>query len=209
MKSGKKHYKQPIKNPDSSSQKLIPAPIPRQTKHNRKKCALKALGSSNKTIDIYFVLSEPAKEAIANPNIDPNLEFATLTDHWNQSNQQTVQEATQIRLTHVLKTYLSAPKTLHTISIEDKAQSQWKETNQTLQTTIKIYKEKKKKDKNFNFPQFMIDNVTQFNNLQLQYTLDGTGSPSHTASLATAKSVINRLATGKGPPLVQNEVYLA
>jgi hypothetical protein len=188
LKSGKNHYQQPVENPNSLSRKLIPAPIPRQTKHNQKKRALKALGSTNKTIDNYFICSEPLKDSVADPNIDPNLEFATLDDHQNQSNQQTAQEATQLRLNHVLDSYLSAPKTPHTISKEEKACTKWKETNLALQSTILLYKEKKKKNKDFIIPQFMIDNVTQFNNLRLQYTLDRIESPSHAASLATAKS---------------------
>jgi hypothetical protein len=81
------------------SQKLIPAPIPRQTKHNQKNQALKELGSSNKTIDNYFIRSEPLKESVADPNIDPNLEFLALDDHQNQSDQQTAQEAAQLRHT--------------------------------------------------------------------------------------------------------------
>jgi len=33
---------------------------------------------------------------------------------------------------------------------------------------------KRKKDKKIKIPQFMIDNVTQFNNLQHEYNLNGT-----------------------------------
>jgi hypothetical protein len=55
----------------------------------------------------------------------------------------------------------------------------------------------------------MIDNVTQFNNLRLQYTLDGIETPSHAASLATAKSAISRLPSENGPPPSRSGVYLA
>jgi hypothetical protein len=55
----------------------------------------------------------------------------------------------------------------------------------------------------------MIDNVTQFNNLCLQYTLNGTKSPSHAALLATAQSAISRLPSGNQPQPTRSVVYLA
>jgi hypothetical protein len=154
----------------------------------------------------YFFKIQPVKEALPNPVIDPNLEFATLED---QNNQESNQEAVHLRLENVMNNYLSAPKTPESISKSKKAHSQWEELNSALRTTTQIYNEKKKRDKNFTVPQFMIDNVTQFNNLRLQYILDGTKSPSHAASLATAQSAMSRRLSGNQPQLTQSGIYLA
>jgi hypothetical protein len=37
LKSGKRSYQQPVANSDPLSQKLLPAAIPKQAKHNKKK----------------------------------------------------------------------------------------------------------------------------------------------------------------------------
>jgi hypothetical protein len=146
LKSGKSHYKQPVENPNSSSQKLIPAPVPRQTKHEWKKKAIKAAGSNNKIMQNYFFKIQPSKEAPSDPVIDPNLEFATLED---QPTDESNQEAIQLRLEHVLNNCLSSPKAPQSISKTKKAQSQWAELNSALQSATQIYCEKKKKTRTF------------------------------------------------------------
>jgi hypothetical protein len=55
LKSGKKSYQQPIPSSKPSSQKLMPAAIPRQTKHNQQKCKVQALGYNNNIMEKYFI----------------------------------------------------------------------------------------------------------------------------------------------------------
>ena len=164
LKSGKTQYKQPVENPNSSSQKLVPAPILRQTKHEWKKRAVKAVGSNTDMMKNYFVRLEPIQQSVASPVIDPSLETATLNNN-NQQYDQVPQETVQLRLQHVLKNYLSSPKCTSPISKSQKAQTQWNELKSALAVTISCYKEKEKKDIKIKIPQSMIDNVTQFNNL--------------------------------------------
>jgi hypothetical protein len=146
LKLGKSHYKQPVENPNSLSQKLIPAPVPCQTKHEWKKKAIKAAGSNNKIMQNYFFKIQPAKEAPSNPVIDPNLEFATIED---QPTDESNKEAIQLRLEHILNNYLSAPKAPQSISKTKKAQSQWAELNSALQSATQIYRKRKKKTRTF------------------------------------------------------------
>ncbi|OAV90769.1 hypothetical protein PTTG_06081 [Puccinia triticina 1-1 BBBD Race 1] len=60
LKSGKKMYQQPIVNPDSSSKKLIPAAIPKQTKSDRNKKRKQAIGDKNTMFENYFIRPAPA-----------------------------------------------------------------------------------------------------------------------------------------------------
>ena len=55
----------------------------------------------------------------------------------------------------------------------------------------------------------MIDNVTQFNNLRLEYNLNGTQYPSSAASLATAQSALKQLPSSTLPAIANSGVYLA
>jgi hypothetical protein len=47
LKSGKKGYQKPVSNPNICSGKLLPAPIPKQTKFKRKKHQIEAIGVNN------------------------------------------------------------------------------------------------------------------------------------------------------------------
>ena len=54
-----------------------------------------------------------------------------------------------------------------------------------------------------------MNNLYQFNNLHLKYSLDGTPSPSVTASLAAAHSAISQKPLPKGLPKSKSGIYLA
>jgi hypothetical protein len=89
--------------------------------------------------------------------------------------------------------YLSSPKLIKTpSSIVLKAQTQWEELNKAINIAAAAYQKKALRDKNFVYPEATIANLNEFNHFPRQYQLDGTKSPSWTASLSTAESSIRR-----------------
>ncbi|EFP89754.1 uncharacterized protein PGTG_15410 [Puccinia graminis f. sp. tritici CRL 75-36-700-3] len=221
LKSGKNGYQKPLSNPDSSSQKLLPAPIPKQTKHDRKKRQIKAIGANNQMFKNYFIRLEPVKNATVNPAIDPDLESASLQDSFLNQNQpvtsksldshqkETNDESLNARFTSILENRLSAIKAPKSASISEKACAEWEELNSALNTATLCYKQKEKKKKKIKFPQAMMNNLYLFNNLCLEYTLNGTKSPSSTASLKAAQSAIKQLPMGTVPPKNRSGIYLS
>ncbi|KNE99004.1 hypothetical protein PSTG_07655 [Puccinia striiformis f. sp. tritici PST-78] len=71
LKSGRVGYQKPVKNPNSSSKKLVSFPKPSSTKHDQKKRRLKALGANNNMMANYVITTKIPKEA---SNVDPNLD---------------------------------------------------------------------------------------------------------------------------------------
>ena len=61
LNSGQKAYQQPVENLNSSSQKLVPAAIPKQTKHDRKKRHIQALGENNTMMQNYLIKLTPVQ----------------------------------------------------------------------------------------------------------------------------------------------------
>ena len=53
----------------------------------------------------------------------------------------------------------------------------------------------------------MMNNIYQFNNLQLKHALLGTPSPSKTASLEAAQSALNQRSLTKSPPNPRSGFY--
>ncbi|EFP79042.2 uncharacterized protein PGTG_04998 [Puccinia graminis f. sp. tritici CRL 75-36-700-3] len=214
LKSGKKTYQQPVKNPNSSSSKLIPAPIPKQTKHDRKNRRIQALGTNNTILENYFIRLEPVKPAIADSAIDPDLVSATLLNSTiaNPCLDQAERESVDAQLACLLEQRLAAPTKPQTASKSDKAQAKWEALNSALNKATLRYQQKVKKDKKFKFPQSMMNNLYQFNNLRLKYSLNGTGgliTPSVTASLAAAQSSIEQHPSTTGPPKLRSGIYLS
>jgi hypothetical protein len=82
------------------------------------------------------------------------------------------------------------------------------ELNQAIVSASAALKQKEKKNKNFVFPQSIVDNLNEFNTIRLQHTLDGTKLPSLVVSLATAQSSLCRHKTAN-PPQKLSGVYLA
>jgi hypothetical protein len=210
LKSGNKVYQQPVVNPNSSSQKLLPAAIPKQTKHDRKKRRIQALGNNNTMFENYFIQSENSKAAPKDPAINPNLESETLKTPINvNSNPTPMSESVNARLACLVEKRLSAPKKTEHASKEKKSHDRWEALNSALNAATEQYKQKDKKDKKFKFPKSMMSNIYQFNNLQLKYTLDGTPSPGATTSFMAAQSAINQCLSGNAPPKSRSGIYLS
>ncbi|EFP81114.2 uncharacterized protein PGTG_07366 [Puccinia graminis f. sp. tritici CRL 75-36-700-3] len=213
LKSGQKAYQQPVANPSSSSQKLVPAAIPKQTKHDRRKRHIQALGENNTMMQNYLIKSKPIQSPTPDLAIDPNLASATLTDTAtvdpNQVNPQVACDLIDARLAHLLEQRLAAPPKPPTLTKSEKAKARWEALNSALNTATLRYREKEKKDKNFKFPQSMMNNIYQFNNLRLKHSLLGTPSPSNTASLEAAQSALNQRSLTKSPPDPRSGLYLS
>jgi len=106
LKSGKSGYKKPVKNPLSSSGKLIPRPLPRQTKHEYAKKRKNALGENNNIMQQFLI---PQKKIVEPPNPPPIIsiivdEQQTLVD------PSILQESLELRVATQVNRYLSLPK---------------------------------------------------------------------------------------------------
>jgi hypothetical protein len=210
LKSGKSHYQQPVLSSNPSSQKLVPSDLPRQTKHDRKKKNIEALGRNNNMMANYLIRVTPAVENI-NPMIDPNLEHATLEPVVDQSSnpKSTDSNTVELRLTELQKGYLSAKKSPVTKDKSEKAKARWDELNTAINTVTVLLKEKSKKDKRFKFPQLIMNDLKEFNSLRLKFTIAGTPLPSEAAALATAQSSIRQNSAKNQPQNERSGIYLA
>jgi len=208
LKSGRIGYKKPIENPDPSFRKLIPAKIPRQTKHDRKKTHDKAIGKENNIMEKFLIKKNPP--SVAQNVIDPNLSLATL-DNPHQPNLLDSLGATEIRLNNQLEKYLSAPRVIEPqVKRLERAQAQWTILNSSLNIVISECQAKKKKDASFDYPYSTIANLQEFNNLRREYTLKGIKSPTNAESLSTAQSSLRRLPTlAEKPSEARSGIYLA
>jgi hypothetical protein len=71
------------------------------------------------------------------------------------------------------------------------------------------FKERCKKDPKLEFPTTVIQNLTKFNNLWYEYSVEKTKAPGLSASLATAQSAIRRLPSLSGPQNSRSGLHLA
>ncbi|KAA1079280.1 hypothetical protein PGT21_006507 [Puccinia graminis f. sp. tritici] len=166
-------YQKPTESFNPDSNLLVPAKVPRQTWHNRKKNNVQALGKNNK------IMSSWLKQANLHPNssdppsetVPPNQEPSSIEtgpnpeDHSKQS-----PNATEICLMSILNMYLSSPRLIKTpSSIVLKSQTQWEELNKAINIAAAAYKKKALQDKNFVYPEATIANLNEFNHFQRQY----------------------------------------
>ena len=201
LKSGKSHYQQPVLSSNASSQKLVPSALPRQTKHDRKKKQIKALGVNNNMMQNYLI-----RKSVENiePAINSNLE---------QPIEATINQLpiTNTNLNEIQEYYLANPQST-TLTLQEKsvkAQVRWEQLNTAINTVTALLKEKAKKDKKFIFPQIILDNLKEFNSLRYQFTISGTKLPSEAAALATAQSSLRQHSKKNHIQHQQSGIYLA
>jgi hypothetical protein len=206
LKSGKSGYQKPVKSGNISSNKLVPQVLPRQTKNDRKKSQLAALGPNNNIMANFLAQKQPSKVETSNMLIDPALNHANFLD--SEVSDQGSQRLNNIQA-HSLAAPPQNPKSINETaqSKADKGKAQWDELHLALVAATSVLKEKGK-NKDFIFPQSIVDNLNELNNLRHQYLLDGTPLPTSAASCATAHSSI-RQQTTKGPPTEVCGIYLA
>ncbi|KAH9814700.1 hypothetical protein DFH28DRAFT_1027861 [Melampsora americana] len=63
-----KGYRKPMENPSLKRQKLLPAPVPKQTKHNRLLKQKKALGGNTKMMSNWICSTQKSPTPIQTPN---------------------------------------------------------------------------------------------------------------------------------------------
>ncbi|KNF05618.1 hypothetical protein PSTG_01427 [Puccinia striiformis f. sp. tritici PST-78] len=200
LKSGRVGYRKPVENPNSLSKKLVPYELPSSTKHDQKKCRLKALGANNSMMANYLIREKNPKEASF---IDPTLACIPESDHSNS--------LVESRLATQYKNYHSAPRETNLKKQrEEKAQDQWKLLDSALNFIDESFKDKKKKDSSFQYPHVMMSDLREFNYLRREYTVGLVSSPSFSAALATSKSSIRRRkTTGNKQNKSTSGIYLA
>jgi hypothetical protein len=79
LKSGQAGYKKPITNPLSTSGKLVPQPLPRQTKHNYHKNFIKAVGKGNTIMD-NFLIKTPNTTSSAASHPESSVDVTPVPD---------------------------------------------------------------------------------------------------------------------------------
>jgi hypothetical protein len=67
LKTGKQGYKKLVENPSLSSGKLVPQPLPQQTKHNYSKNRKKALGENNNIMENFLIRHKKISQPINSP----------------------------------------------------------------------------------------------------------------------------------------------
>jgi hypothetical protein len=151
LKSGKSGYQQPVKSKDPSSHKLVPRVLPRQTKHDRKKRQLAALGPNNNIMANFLAQKQPVNKTSANKTSDSDMMIDPVLNNASSSNPAVSNEATQ-RLNDIQAHYLSTPKPCQAKSQDDAAQSkadkakaQWDELHLAVVAAKAVLKEKEKK----------------------------------------------------------------
>ncbi|PLW38347.1 hypothetical protein PCASD_10559 [Puccinia coronata f. sp. avenae] len=117
----------------------------------------------------YLIKLTPVQSSTPNLAIDPDLASATLIDTEtpdpNLVKPQAQRELIDSRLAHLLEQQLAAPQKPPTPTKSEKARARWEALNSALNKATLQYQEKEKKDKKFKFPQSMMNNIYQFNNL--------------------------------------------
>jgi hypothetical protein len=223
LKSGTRCYQQPVLNPNSLGKKLVPRPLPRTTKHDRKVQREKAVGAHNNIMANWLIqkneepvlpVVNPGTVSVINPDvaIDPSLQpgVDNSTSTIGEENLENgLYDEVMLRLTSQQENYLSAIKETK-ITKSRYALAQWKELDSAIKSATSRIQERIKKDKKIIFPNSIIDNLIEFNNLRYKYILDGTKSPSLSAALATAQSSIRRRPSASiGPPELSSGIHLA
>ncbi|POW10842.1 hypothetical protein PSTT_05751 [Puccinia striiformis] len=115
LKSGKFSYRKPVENPNSSSQKLIPAIVSKQTQHDRQKRQINTIGKNNNMMSNWLVnknkdneTPQPTEYHQDRDQGETGVEPVTSTVSNPDPNYNTV----IIRLEQQMDLYLSAPKYL-------------------------------------------------------------------------------------------------
>ncbi|KAI7967868.1 hypothetical protein MJO29_001145 [Puccinia striiformis f. sp. tritici] len=198
LKSGKIGYRKPTESSNPDSKKLIPAKVSRQTEAVWRQNRLEAVGREDNPVMTSWRKSAHQDSRSSNPpstavindgeaSIDqispsPLLELLPINSG----------DASEIRLQGLLHTYLSARKVIKTTNFKVKAEAQWEKLRRAINIADVKYKKQAATNKLFVYPESTIANLNEFNHFRRQYQLDGTKSPSLTASLSTALSSIRR-----------------
>ncbi|PLW21648.1 hypothetical protein PCANC_03184 [Puccinia coronata f. sp. avenae] len=184
LKTGKKGYKKPVENPSSLSGKLVPRPLPRQTKHDYSKNRKKALGENNKIMENFLI----RHKNIAQPTDSPP-EISSVMDEQPAVpiDPQLLQESLELRIETQVNQYPSAPKRLPSKpDAVTASREQWKELNSAIVSATTRAKDKLKKDPNFKYPHSMIANLHEFNQLRYEFNLNAsTGNKLASSDAAT------------------------
>ncbi|PLW54435.1 hypothetical protein PCANC_04783 [Puccinia coronata f. sp. avenae] len=172
LKTGKKGYKKPVENPSSLSGKLVPRPLPRQTKHEYSKNRKKALGENNNIMENFLI----RHKNIAQPTDSPP-EISSVVDEQPAVpiDPQLLQESLELRIETQVNQYLSTPKKLPSKpDAVTASREQWKELNSAIVSATTRAKHKLKKDPKFKYPHSMIANLHEFNQLRYEFNLNGS-----------------------------------
>ncbi|KNE92083.1 hypothetical protein PSTG_14515 [Puccinia striiformis f. sp. tritici PST-78] len=197
LKSGKKHYQQPVESSDPTSNRMVPGKTPRSTDCSRRQKNVQALGRGNTVLSSWLTKGNPK----ITPS-DPPREIATpeqeslarpSPEEMTSKISSDSEHPDQIRLHILLNMYLSAPKVIKKSNdVVIQPRKQWEDLNKAINIAAATYRKKASQNKKLVYPESEIANLNKFNHLRRQYKLDGTKSPSFAACLSTAESSIRR-----------------
>ncbi|EFP80427.2 uncharacterized protein PGTG_06383 [Puccinia graminis f. sp. tritici CRL 75-36-700-3] len=209
LASGGTGYQKPIKNPDLSSKKLIPRPLPSSTKCDYKKNFKKAVGKNNNIMINWLIKTTPENSIPSDSNENEHDDILPSCD---RAQAHISSEALECRLAEQLDRYLSSPNKLSSINkITISANKKWAELNLAIIMATATCQDQLKKNPKFRYPKGTIEDLHQFNTLRRQYTISGVKKPSLTASLETAISAIRRAPPPdpNKPPIPRSGIYHA
>lgn len=189
-----KGYKRPALNPDFSSKKLIPKPVPRCTKSVRKKSREAAIGKNN-MMSNYIISSSTATTLSklstdpkpATPDqIHPDEQHPDTQDQWINDKVMVYQNKPRF------------PQADRDTQLKLQTEKEWNELNHTINHVSEKYKKQHKDNPKFEYPHLLIDELREFNNRRKELTLAKAPSPAIKASVLTAQSTAHRSLLAKG-----------
>ncbi|PLW50149.1 hypothetical protein PCASD_01822 [Puccinia coronata f. sp. avenae] len=207
VKSGRSGYQRPIENPNLSSLKLVPRPLPRATKHDRKVQRLKALGSNNNTMANWLSQARNSSSTLPKESKETAEGPQPIDD--DETPAEDTRDPVTLRLIGIQQAYLLKKPIEPSEPNAPDPLPAWKELNEAIQSATTRFKERCKKDPKLKFPTTIIQSLTEFNNLRYKYSVEKTKAPGLSASLATAQSAIRRLPSLSGPQKSRSGLYLA
>ncbi|PLW17378.1 hypothetical protein PCANC_14084 [Puccinia coronata f. sp. avenae] len=208
---GRTGYQKPINYPNPLSNKLIPRPLPRSTKSDYKKRSEVAIGKNNTIMANWLIKSAPST------NVFPVSSNNQTQDSLPLPSRERIQahlstEALECLLAEQINRYRSSSRKISPQTQKiNKAKSKWSELNLAISIAVQHSQQKLKKNPRYKYPDSIIANLYEFNNLRLQYTLSGIPNPSLTASLETTISSIRRAPPPDPtkPPSPRSGIYQA
>ncbi|KAH9814357.1 hypothetical protein DFH28DRAFT_894648, partial [Melampsora americana] len=211
-----KGYRKPMENPSLKRQKLLPAPVPKQTKHNRLLKQKKALGGNTKMMSNWICSTQKSPTPIQTPNPLTDVvahTYQTYSDD-NSTGSNSKELDPQLSpdfedqpldawIDERVENYRSNhSKSVTLLSSEEKAYEQFDKLNSALKSATDLYTRKRMANPKCSYPSLILDELREFNSRRLELTLSQTKSPSVCASYIASQSSCRRLPPSNLPKFV-------
>ncbi|PLW54798.1 hypothetical protein PCANC_03715 [Puccinia coronata f. sp. avenae] len=140
VKSGQSGYQCPIENPNLSSLKLVPRPLPRATKHDRKVQRLKALGSNNNIMANWLSQARNSSSTLPKESTETAKGPQPIND--NKTPAEDTQDPVTLCLIGIQQAYLLKKPIEPSEPNAPDPLPAWKELNEAIQSATTRFKER-------------------------------------------------------------------